>query len=310
MHTTRFLAGLAGMALLGLVACGQGDNPIGPDLSFDNPAAVSNAAAVSARVTTPPDPVSADEACPAGLERETKNGVTACVQETDFDVERCVTPDMLEGKTELLLKMGFLNESPLGLYNKPVLYHSPQATCGAIDENPGSADHAVTGFPIEAGNNGIATWTFELTDDMCGTYAFVDTVRNGETTLFEPMHYIINTGEDCPLTCQQVNPQLKKQELLVPAFAGPGIAVPLLIPVTFTGTWDVDGAVATLHKKDPGLPGHKTVTSTTSPFVHTFRYRPPAYFKGQTAHLEVTKDGLTCTASVAFGGGLTVRFDN
>ena len=64
----------------------------------------------------------------------------------------------------------------------------------------GGALEAVTGFPIEARSNGTATWTFPLSEEACGTYAFLDTVRNGADVLFAPLHYVINTGKDCPRT--------------------------------------------------------------------------------------------------------------
>lgn len=305
MHTTRFLVGLAGIAMLTFVACGGDSSPAGPGISLDSPAAVSSSSgSVQALSETAPTPISAEEACPAGLETETVDGVTACVHETDFDVERCVRPFMMEGKTELVLKMGFLNPTNRLLYNKPAFFHSRKATCGAIEENPGRAIEAVTGFPIEGKSNGIATWTFPLDDSQCGAYAFLDTVRNGDI-LFAPMHYIINTGKDCPLTCRDLNPQLKATESPFAAstatespFATSALA--RKVPVDFTATWNGTGATGVLYKK--ATMRNEPVRSNVSPINHRYRYLPGPYSNGQTARLEVTKGALTCTASVKVGG--------
>lgn len=294
-HTTRFLVGLAGIAALGLVACGGGSSPSAPDLSLDgSPATVSNSGAVRAKDDAAP--ISAEEACPAGLETETIDGVTTCVHETDFDVERCVTPEMLGGKSELVLKMGFLNPTHLPLYDKPSFFHSKKATCAAIQENPGGALEAVTGFPIEARSNGIATWAFPLSDEACGTYAFLDTVRNGADVLFAPMHYVINTGKDCPLTCGDLDLRL---EALDRGFNPRNRK----FIVDFTATWKGTGATGVLHKK---ATGGVTETSNVSPINRTFRYLRLPYFRGQTARLEVTKGSLTCSASVEVGPGVAL----
>jgi len=194
MHTTRFMVLVAGIAMLA-AACGEDRSPSGPDMSLGQSAAASSASTVRAKVDE--TPVTAAEACPDGLATETVAGVTACVHQTDFDVERCVTPEMLAGKSELVHKMGFVNASDLPLYDKPAFFHADIANCGAIDKNFGVATHAVAGFPIDPQAASIATWTFDLSGDLCGTYAFVDTVRNGEITVFDAMHYIINTGVDC-----------------------------------------------------------------------------------------------------------------
>lgn len=143
---------------------------------------------------------------------------------TDFDVERCVTPEMLVGKSELVHKMGFVNASNLPLYDIPAFFHVDVANCGAIDENFGVAIHAVTGFPIDPQGASIATWTFDLSGDLCGTYAFVDTVRNGEITVFDAMHYIINTGVDCaaskPAPGPSPSPSPSASPPPCPAFGG------------------------------------------------------------------------------------------
>lgn len=290
-HTTRFLIGLA---LLGLVACGGDSSPSGPNLSLDA-ARVNDSGAVGAK-SDAPAAISAEEACPAGLETETVNGVTACVHETDFDVQRCVTPEMLEGKSELVLKMGFLNSSTSLLYSKPSMFHSREATCAAIQENPHGPGDTVTGFPIEAGSNGIATWTFPLYDDQCGTYAFLDTVRNGEDILFAPMHYVINTGKDCPRTCADLTPRLEAIDRGFNPRIGKFV-------VDFTATWNGTGATGVLHKK---ATGGLTEGSNVSPINRTFRYLPLPYLRGQTARLEVTEGSLTCTASVDVGLGIVL----
>ena len=290
MNTSRLVSCLAIVALLGFAACGGGSSPSNPAGSADQ-AGMSNAVGGFKTSSTAP-PVSAEEACPAGLETETVGGVTACVHSNDF-VGNCLTKDMLAGKSELVLKMGFLNPDGPYLYNKPALYHTYKATCQPQLEFFGSAVDNIEGFPIAAGNNGLATWTLPLPSDACGTYTFLDTVRDGEGVLFMPLHQSVNTGKDCDMTCRDMKVTLDAVRVGGNPRKGNH-------KIEFTATWEGKGATATLYKK---ANRKASETSTASPFVHMWVYSAATYAGGETATLEVAKDGVTCSAQVAIGGG-------
>jgi hypothetical protein len=124
---------------------------------------------------------------------------------TNFEDDRCtqLSHPQYAGVTELVEVARITNNTALGAYPFPAIFHSNKKGCGATQENPGGTTGLITGANVAPGQSGEWTHTFKIPErNACGRWQFDNDARNGE--IAQPTlrggvgGRVIDSGVDCP----------------------------------------------------------------------------------------------------------------
>jgi len=137
-------------------------------------------------------------------------GIKVDIISSTFDPDRCtdLSDARYSGLTELKHVVKVTNGTAIGAYARPAIFHRATRTCGAHADPPGytPGPEQFNGPNVEPGKSETWTHTFLITDELCGSYQYDNTAKNGEVTEFV-LGKVINAKRDCP-SCDLYDVQL------------------------------------------------------------------------------------------------------